>query len=49
MKMKKDDLTIKAFIYTERNHNMSWQTVDRILKNKHWSLRKLSDKSGISY
>lgn len=28
---------------------MSWQTVDRILENKHWSLRKLSDKSGISY
>ena len=49
MKMKKDDLTIKAFIYTERNHNMSWQTVDRILKNKHWSLSKLSNKSGINY
>lgn len=28
---------------------MSWQTVDCILKKKHWSLRKLSDKSGISY
>lgn len=49
MKMKKDNLTIKAFIYTERNHYMSWQTVDRILKNKHWSLSKLSNRSGINY
>lgn len=28
---------------------MLWQTVDRILKNKHWSLRKLSSESGINY
>ncbi len=28
---------------------MSWQAVDRILKNKHWSLSKLSNRSGINY